>query len=190
MDTMMLIAWSAARNVASGPFWFTAPRPITTLPSPCLSTSAASHGGDDHSAGSTCLTSYMKYRPSVLGAPASNVAKMPGCPSLGIFVTCWKPASRSMRIVSSQPSFIPRFSAAIDGWRIHSCSRCTDSSWRRSICAKIGASSDCWVRTKSGTVKAAAVAVVSLRKARRSMLMAPPPPRSPLGWSCASNSVA
>src|SRR4029077_1340263 len=30
------------------------------LAEPGLSTSAASHGGEDHSAGSTCLTSYMK----------------------------------------------------------------------------------------------------------------------------------
>src|SRR5207302_2035730 len=39
-------AWSAARKVASGPFWFTAPRPTTTLPKPGLSTSRASLGGD------------------------------------------------------------------------------------------------------------------------------------------------
>ena len=54
------IAWSVARNAASGPFWLTAPRPTTTLPKPGLSTSAASHGGEDHSAGSACFTSYMK----------------------------------------------------------------------------------------------------------------------------------
>ena len=54
------IACSAARNAACGPFWLTAPRPITTLPNSGLSTSAASKGGDDHSAGSTCFTSYMK----------------------------------------------------------------------------------------------------------------------------------
>ena len=34
--------------------------PSATLPKPGLSTSAASQGGDDHSAGSTCFTSYMK----------------------------------------------------------------------------------------------------------------------------------
>jgi hypothetical protein len=55
-----LYAWSAARKAASGPFWFTAPRPMTTLPSPVFSTIAASNGGEDHSEGSTCLTSYMK----------------------------------------------------------------------------------------------------------------------------------
>src|SRR5713101_7237643 len=54
------MAWSAARNAASGPFWFTAPRPTTTFPSPGFSTSAASQGGEDHSDGFTCFTSYMK----------------------------------------------------------------------------------------------------------------------------------
>jgi hypothetical protein len=36
------------------------PAPDTTFPKPGLSTSAASHGGDVHSGGSTCFTSYMK----------------------------------------------------------------------------------------------------------------------------------
>ncbi len=54
------IAWSAARKAASGPFWFTEPRPISTLPVPGLSTRSAAQGGDDHSDGSTCFTSYMK----------------------------------------------------------------------------------------------------------------------------------
>ena len=40
--------------------WFTAPRPIITFPSAGLSTILASVGGDDHSAGSNCFTSYMK----------------------------------------------------------------------------------------------------------------------------------
>ena len=53
-------AWSAARNADSGPFWLTAPRPITHLPKSGLSTIAASKGGELHSAGSACLTSYMK----------------------------------------------------------------------------------------------------------------------------------
>ena len=43
------IACKAARNAASGPFWFTAPRPIITFPSGGLSTIRASVGGDDHS---------------------------------------------------------------------------------------------------------------------------------------------
>ncbi len=34
--------------------------------------------------------------PTVLGAPASSVANTPGWPSVGTFVTCSKPASRSM----------------------------------------------------------------------------------------------
>src|SRR5205807_1691304 len=46
-----------------------------------------------------------------------------------------------MRMVSSQPSFTPRFSAAMDGCRIHSCRRATASSWRFSISVKIGARS-------------------------------------------------
>ncbi len=53
-------AWSAARRADSGPFWLTAPRPMTTLPNPSFSTIAASNGGEDHSAGSACFTSYMK----------------------------------------------------------------------------------------------------------------------------------
>ena len=36
--------------------------------------------------------------------------------------------ARSICIVNSQPSFIPRFSAAIDGCRIHVCKLCTVSS--------------------------------------------------------------
>jgi hypothetical protein len=93
----------------------------------------ASHGGEAHSAGSACFTSYMKYMPIVRRAPASRVAKMPGWPSVARRSTCWNPASESSRMVSLQPSSTPRFSAAIDGCRIHSCSRATDSSWRRSI---------------------------------------------------------
>ena len=54
------IACSAARKVASGPFWFTAPRPTITFPKPGLSMIRASSGGEDHSAGSNCFTSYMK----------------------------------------------------------------------------------------------------------------------------------
>ena len=54
------IAWSAARRADSGPFWLTAPRPTTTFPKPGFSTIRASNGGEDHSAGSACFTSYMK----------------------------------------------------------------------------------------------------------------------------------
>jgi len=68
-----------------------------------------------------------------VGEPASSVAKMPGWPSVGTLLTDWKPASRRNFMVSSQPSFMPRFSAAMLGWRIHSWRRWTDSSWRFSI---------------------------------------------------------
>src|SRR5215472_15952819 len=53
------IAWTAARNAPCGPFELTAPRPTTTFPNPDLSTSVGVNGGDDHSDGSTCLTSYI-----------------------------------------------------------------------------------------------------------------------------------
>jgi hypothetical protein len=43
-----------------------------------MSTSRASQGGDDHSSGFTCFTSYMKYSPSVRFAPLSIVANTPG----------------------------------------------------------------------------------------------------------------
>ena len=55
-----LNACSAARHATCGPFGFVAPRPTITLPTPGLSTSRASSGGELHSAGSNCLTSYMK----------------------------------------------------------------------------------------------------------------------------------
>src|SRR5437763_36431 len=125
---------------------------------------AASHGGDDHSAGSTCLTSYMKYRPSVRGAPASSVAKMPGWPSVGIFVTWSKPASLSMRMVSSQPSFTPRFSAAMEGCRIHSCRRATASSWCLSISVEIGARSSAR-RVAGGSVSVTGAAFAAVTNA-------------------------
>ena len=70
-----------------GPFWFTAPRPIITLPTLGLSTMRPSSGGELHSAGSYCLTSYMKYTPTVFGAPASRVANTPGLPSVAMIST-------------------------------------------------------------------------------------------------------
>ena len=109
------MACSAARKAASGPFWLTAPRPTTTLPKPGLSTMRASNGGDDHSDGIDLLDVVHEVEPEVRGAPASSVAKMPGWPSVGTFVAPWKPASRNIRMVSSQPSFMPRFSAAMEG---------------------------------------------------------------------------
>ena len=104
------------------------------------------------------------------GAPASSVANMPGWPSVGIFVTWPKPASRSMFMASSQPSSMPRFSAAIDGWRIQCCRRFTDSSWRFSI--------SFWMMARSGLpaanefrekAKDAALAAVAWRNLRRFM---------------------
>ena len=51
---------SAVRKAISGPFWFTAPRPTSIVPSSPRGTILPSSGGDDHSAGSKCFTSYMK----------------------------------------------------------------------------------------------------------------------------------
>src|SRR5438874_6138199 len=97
---------------------------------------------------------------------------MPGWPSVGIFVPESKPASLSMRMVSSQPSFMARFSAAMDGCRIHSCRRVTASSWRFSISVKIGArSSERRVGGALGQARAALAAAVRSRKVRRSTLM-------------------
>lgn len=47
-----------------------------------------------------------------------------------------------MSMVRSRPSSMPRFLAAIEGWLIHFCKRCTDSSWRLSI--------SFWIAVKSG----------------------------------------
>src|SRR5712691_7494242 len=163
------MAWSAARNAASGPFWFTAPRPTSTFPSPCFSTSAPSQGGEDHSAGSACFTSYMKYRPRVRGAPASTVAKMPGWPSVDTFVTSLNPASRKSLIVRSQPWVMPLFSAAIDGCRTHSCKRCTASSWRLSISVRMAPRSLASAHAQHGHASATVLATAPWRKARRSI---------------------
>src|ERR1044071_7593668 len=97
---------------------------------------------------------------------------MPGCPSVGIFVTWSNPASFSIRIVRSQPSVMPRFSAAMDGCRIHSCRRCTASSWRCSICVKMGVrSSGSAVASRGNARAAAAAAAVVSRNVLRSTLI-------------------
>ena len=57
-------------------------------------------------------------------APASSVAKTPGWPLVAMRSACWNPASSASRAISAQPSSMPRFSAAIDGWWIHSRSLC------------------------------------------------------------------
>src|ERR1700738_5126876 len=46
-----LSACKAASQVASGPFWLTAPRPTKTLPKGARSTMAAASGGAPHSDG-------------------------------------------------------------------------------------------------------------------------------------------
>jgi len=76
-------------------------------------------------------------------------------------------------MVSSQPSFTPRFSAAMDGCRIHSCRRDTASSWRFSISVKIGARSSAR-RVEGGALgqaRAAVAAAVRSRKVRRSTVI-------------------
>src|SRR5690349_6532183 len=101
----------------------------------------ASSGGDDHSLGSNCFTSYMKYSPTVFFAPASSVAKTPGFPSVSRMVTCWNPASRASLAMNSAPAGKLRSSAAIEGKAIQSCSRFTDSSWRFAISVRMAAKS-------------------------------------------------
>src|SRR5262249_2752122 len=55
-------------------------------------------------------------------------------------------------------SFTPRFSAAIDGWRIHVCRRLTFSSWPFSIWAWMALRSVSSAPASLGNVSAAAVA--------------------------------
>src|SRR6478672_1549357 len=84
-------------------------------------------------------------------------------------------------MVSSQPSFMPRFSAAMDGCFIHVCMRCTVSSWRLAISARMAdKSSSNPVRpvvegktfsvalTQPGSARLAAPAAAPTRKPRRS----------------------
>jgi hypothetical protein len=68
-------------------------------------------------------------------APVSSAAKTPGFPLVSACAALWKPASFKSWIISAHPSFVPRFSAAIEGTRIQSSRRLTDSSWRRPISA-------------------------------------------------------
>ena len=53
----------------------------------------------------------------------------------GILVTAGSPPRAACCMVSSQPSLMPRFSAAMEGWRIQVCRRFTLSSWRLVISA-------------------------------------------------------
>ena len=45
------MAWSAARNAASGPFWFTAPRPMKPCRNPACRRAPPPRAASDHSAG-------------------------------------------------------------------------------------------------------------------------------------------
>src|SRR5437660_578441 len=74
-----------------------------------------------------------------------------------------------MLMVRSQPSFMPRFSAAIEGWRIHCWMRCTASSWRFSISFQMGCRSESWVGANLVKASAAALAAAELMKSRRFM---------------------
>src|SRR5712664_1648380 len=75
-------------------------------------------------------------------------------------------------MVSSQPSFMPRFSAAMEGWRIQSWRRLTDSSWRFSISARMASRSPGCACAQRGIANVAAVAAAAAaapcRKVRRS----------------------
>ena len=102
------------------------------------------------------------------GAPASRVAKTPGWPSVGTLVTDWNPASRTKRIIISQPSAMPRFSAAIDGCLTHSCKRCTPSAWRFTISACTGSLLSVAAKAKRGATRAVAdVVPAAARNSRR-----------------------
>src|SRR5262249_21989027 len=125
-------------------------------------------GGEDHSFGSTCLTSYMKYMPTLLGAPASSVANTPGNPSVGTRSARWKPASRNMRRKSCTPSSAPTPSAGMVGWRIPSCKRRTDSSWRFWISRSTGPRSA--ARASRGSINQAAPASEPRKSVRRERL--------------------
>src|SRR5688572_22848145 len=72
----------------------------------------------------------------------------------------------------SQPSAIPRFSAAMDGSRTHSWRRCTPSSWRFTIsdCTSGWAPAPLAVRERAN---AAAVVAVAPRKLRRDVWVMP-----------------
>ena len=103
----------------------------------------------------------------VFGAPASRVANTPGWPSVGTRVTFSKPASRASRIMSSHPSAMPRFSAAIEGWRTHRCSRCTPSSWRLTISAWMASWPSPAASEMRGRARTAAEDTAVPRKSRR-----------------------
>ena len=102
----------------------------------------ASNGGEDHSGGIDLLDVVHEVeadRPRRAGVERREDARLPvGRHAHG---ACGSPRRCSSRIISSQPSAMPRFSAAIDGWRIQSCRRATASSWRLAISARTGSRS-------------------------------------------------
>ena len=107
----------AARNADSGPFWLTAPRPIDDLAEPGLSTIAASKGGERPLRGIDLLDVVHEVDADGSGAPASSVAKTPGWPSVGTRHRALEAGVGQHPDEQLAPSFMPRFSAAIEGWR-------------------------------------------------------------------------
>ena len=69
--------------------------------------------------------------------------------------------------MSSQPSAIPRFSAAMAGCLTHSWRRVTLSAWRFTISAWIAACASSAASEKRGRVITAAPAAAAPRKSRR-----------------------
>ena len=69
----------------------------------------------------------------------------------------------------SQPWVMPLFSAGIDACRTHCCKRCTASSWRLSISARMVPRSLTSARAQRGHASATVLATAPWRKARRSM---------------------
>src|SRR5258708_17196925 len=61
------------------------------------------------------------------------------------------------------------FSAAMEGWRIQSCRRLTDSSWRFSISARMASRSLGCACAQRGMASNPAAAAAPCRKARRSV---------------------
>lgn len=78
-----------------------------------------------------------------------------GCPSMSTRLTAWKPAPRARAIIRSQPSFMARFSAAIESSRIRSYRRLPTS-------ARI-AGNGSWANERRGRVSAAAGVAVAER---------------------------
>ena len=88
----------------------------TTLPKPGLSTSAASERRRGPLGGIDLLDVVHEVEADAFAArPRRAWRRRRAGRRSGRWSTCWKPASRASRIMSAQPSSIPRFSAAIEG---------------------------------------------------------------------------